>query len=130
MHKILFFSLLAVAVIACKKKDKKDSEEEPVNTVATQGAGVYDIDSNFYKTTIIAHSGEWMAENLRTSHYRNGDSIMSGRNLDDISGMSQPSFFFYPNGDSIGNLKKYGRLYTYYVVEDGSGLCPSGWHVP
>lgn len=130
MHKILFFSLLAIAIIACKKKDKKDSTDEPASTVATQGAGVYDVDSNFYKTTIITNNGEWMAENLRTSHYRGGDTIMSGRNLDDISGMSQPSFFFYPNGDSIGNLNKYGRLYTYYVVENPSGLCPYGWHVP
>ncbi|MFN5415892.1 MAG: fibrobacter succinogenes major paralogous domain-containing protein [Flavobacteriia bacterium] len=128
MHKIIIFSIISLTIFSCKKKEE-DPIEEPVNTLATDGAGVYDVDSNFYKTTIIANSGEWMAENLKTSHYRTGDTIMSGRNLDDISGMSQPSFFFYSNGDS-SSINKYGRLYTYYVVDNAQGLCPTGWHVP
>lgn len=132
MKKIVFLSMIALALYACKKEDKKDDDDDNTDTevpVAVQGAGVYDIDSNFYQTTIITKSGEWMAANLKVSHYSNGDTIMSGRNLDDISGMAQPKFFFYPNGDSAANLNRYGRLYTYYVVDDPRGLCPTGWHV-
>lgn len=130
MKKIFLLCLIGLAIAACKKDDKKDDDDTPIDTppIAEEGAGVYDIDSNFYETTIIAHSGEWMASNLKACHFSNGDTIMSGRNLDDISGMSEPNFFFYPGGDSA-KLNTYGRLYTYYVVDDPRGLCPTGWHV-
>lgn len=128
MKKLNLILALALIVVACKK------EEEPVapapDPIGEYGPGVYDYDSNFYKTTYIVNSGEWMAENLRTSHYNNGDSIPSGINQNDISGLGAPKFFFYPAGDSVNNLKKYGRLYTYYVIEDPRNVCPVGWHVP
>jgi hypothetical protein len=38
------------------------------------GNGVNDIDGNQYNTVIIG-SQEWMAENLHTSKYANGDPI-------------------------------------------------------
>ena len=28
------------------------------------------------------------------------------------------------------NVALYGRLYNWYAVDNASGLCPSGWHVP
>ncbi|MGV3632305.1 MAG: fibrobacter succinogenes major paralogous domain-containing protein [Bacteroidota bacterium] len=131
MKQIFLLSLLALSIAACNKDKDKDDDDTTEETipVAEEGGGVYDIDSNHYATTVITHSGEWMASNLKACHYSNGDTIMSGRNLDDITGMPQPKFFFYPSGDSA-KLKTYGRLYTYYVVEDPRGLCPTGWHVP
>ena len=27
-------------------------------------------------------------------------------------------------------MAAYGRLYNWYAVDDGRGLCPSAWHVP
>jgi uncharacterized protein (TIGR02145 family) len=130
MKHILILALLILSFFSCKKKDPKVDTTPPPIPIATNGDGVYDYDSNFYKTVKIISNGEWMAENLRTSHYSNGDTIFSGKNIQDISGLGSPKFFFYPNGDSISNLKKYGRLYTYYVVEDGRNVCPTGWHVP
>ncbi|MCE3296039.1 MAG: hypothetical protein K0R65_1753 [Crocinitomicaceae bacterium] len=130
MKKIFLFALIGLSIAACKKDDDKDDDPAEPETVpiATEGGGVYDIDSNYYATTVITHSGEWMAANLKAYHYSNGDSIMSGRNLDDITGMSEPKYFFYPGGDSL-KANTYGRLYTYYVVDDPRGLCPTGWHV-
>ncbi len=131
MKKVFLLGLIGLTLMACDKDKDKDKDEGGTDTapLAEEGSGVYDIDSNKYATTIIAHSGEWMASNLKACHYSNGDTIMSGRNLDDISGMAEPAFFFYSNGDS-SKLNTYGRLYTYYVVDDPRGLCPTGWHVP
>ena len=32
--------------------------------------------------------------------------------------------------DEVQSLTEYGQLYNWYAVDDGRGLCPSGWHVP
>lgn len=32
--------------------------------------------------------------------------------------------------DPAQSLIEYGRLYNWYAVDDGRGLCPYGWHVP
>ena len=129
MKKIFLVLSAILLVVSCKKKVEEVVVAEP-DPYAVLGPGVYDYDSNFYKSVLIDNAGEWMVSNLRTSHFSNGDTIPSGIDTNDISGLLTPQFFFYPNGDSITNLKKYGRLYTYYVVEDGRNVCPSGWHVP
>jgi len=81
----------------------------------------------------------WFAENLRTEHYANGDSIpanLSGSEWDDatfgavaVYGEGS-SFCFNEPCDEVVNLQDYGRLYNWYAVDDARGLCPSGWHVP
>ena len=38
------------------------------------GGHVIDADGNVYPTVVIGNQ-EWMADNLRTTHYRNGDAI-------------------------------------------------------
>jgi uncharacterized protein (TIGR02145 family) len=71
---------------------------------------------------------EWMAENLRTSTYRNGDSIPEIRNTERWTRSTQGAWCHYDN-DSL-NEKTYGKLYNWYAVQDPRGLCPKGWHVP
>lgn len=44
------------------------------NLAQTFGNGVTDIDGNSYPTVIIG-TQEWMASNLKTTHYSNGDPI-------------------------------------------------------
>lgn len=129
MKKIVLLTALIVVFIACKKKgDKDDGSGEPQPS-GVAGGGVTDIEGTVYQTVVIKNQ-EWMAQNLRCSHFSNGDTIFSGRKLGDISGMASPAFFFYPNNDSVTNLNRYGRLYTYHVVEDLRNVCPTGWHVP
>lgn len=132
MKAILILSFLFLIIISCKKDDKKKIDDGGLTglPVAVSGGGMYDYDSNYYSTTIITYAGEWTTSNLKTAHFSNGDTIYSGRNLDDISAMSQPKFFFYVNNDSLSSMKKYGRLYTFYVIDDARNVCPAGWHVP
>ncbi len=89
---------------------------------------ITDIDGNVYKTLPIGNQ-IWMIENLKTTKYANGDPIPDGTGVGDISGETDPKYWFaYDDDPNIPLLK--GLLYTWHVVNDGRGLCPTGWHVP
>jgi len=100
------------------------------NTMAqTPGSGVTDIDGNQYPSVIIG-SQEWMAENLRTTHYANGQVIQMQDNYLFDTGSSWPMpLWGYFNGDSQ-NENVYGKLYNFYAVDHPGGICPTGWRVP
>ena len=89
---------------------------------------VADIDGNVYRTTYIGEQ-EWMAENLRTTRFMNGDSIPFV--FQDIDWQSQNSPA-YCTKETIVDTVGYtcGNLYNWYTIIDDRNLCPSGWHVP
>ena len=93
----------------------------------TQGSGVMDIDGNNYQSIII-NGQEWMAENLKTSKYSNGDVIPNV--IDNIvwSNLSIGAWAHYSNNNQYEN--PFGKLYNWYTVADQRNLCPTGWHVP
>jgi len=94
-----------------------------------------DIDDNEYQTVKIGDQW-WMAENLKTTRYRNGDAIPA--NLDNAQWQNTTSdaYAVYPHGDVDGinseeeMVDAYGKLYNWYAVDDERGLCPTGWHIP
>lgn len=71
----------------------------------------------------------WMAENLNTTEYQNGDLIMDGSSVGDYSAETQPKYWFAYD-DNLSNVEKYGRLYTWYAATDSRKVCPDGWHIP
>ena len=81
---------------------------------------VSDADGNTYNTVSIG-SQCWMAQNLKSVHYSDGTTEITGK--------------YYPNNNS-GNVATYGYLYNWSAVMHGSttegaqGICPTGWHVP
>ncbi len=89
---------------------------------------IKDIDGNVYKTVIIGDQ-EWMAENLKTTVYADGNNIPNNRN----------GYFYYMDSKSYGDI--YGALYTWNAAMKGGGssllnpsgvqgVCPDGWHLP
>ena len=70
----------------------------------------------------------WFAENLRTTVYADGSAIPEVTDDATWSGLSTGARSDYDN--AAYNALNYGRLYNGYAVTNGSGLCPSGWHVP
>jgi uncharacterized protein (TIGR02145 family) len=86
-----------------------------------------DQEGNVYKTIVIG-TQEWMAENLNTSIYRNGDPIPSNLNNATWSTTTSGAWVYYNNDAS--NACPYGKLYNWYTCVDARGLCPIGWHVP
>jgi uncharacterized protein (TIGR02145 family) len=86
-----------------------------------------DIDGNVYKTVSIGNQ-IWMAENLRTTRFRNGKIIP------EISDWikwenANSAYCIYNNVKSVEVISVYGRLYNYHVVVDTNGIAPFGWHV-
>ena len=116
--KILLFTLSVVGVFfilsgGCKKK--------------AEDITVTDIDGNIYHTVTIG-SQVWMAENLRTVRYRNGDSIPK---VPDSSEWMNLKIGAYCINITKGNVPEaYGFLYNWYTVNDTRKIAPSGWHVP
>ena len=86
-----------------------------------------DQEGNVYKTIVIG-TQEWMAENLNTSSYRNGDAIVT--DLDNAAwGATSSGAWSYYNNDASYECP-YGKLYNWFACTDSRGLCPTGWHVP
>jgi uncharacterized protein (TIGR02145 family) len=96
------------------------------NPNLTYGA-VNDIDGNTYKTIVIG-TQTWMAENLKTTKYRNGDTIPTNLTNAAWSDATTGAYAIY-NNDAANNTI-YGKLYNWYAVTDSRNICPVGWHVP
>jgi uncharacterized protein (TIGR02145 family) len=87
-----------------------------------------DQDGNVYKTIVIG-TQEWMAENLKASHYRNGDLIPVVTDQYTWEALSTGATCWFNNDSATYNCP-YGKLYNWYAASDVRNLCPSGWHVP
>jgi len=85
-----------------------------------------DIDGNVYETIQIGDQ-LWMAENLKVTHYNNGDEISYPSN-EDFGSYEEGQYGVYDNDPANADI--YGNLYNFAVVDDDRGVCPEGWHVP
>lgn len=85
-----------------------------------------DVDGNIYKTVRIG-SQVWMAENLKTTRYRDGSPIPNVTDNTAWAALTADAYCWYNNNES--NKATYGALYNWYAVNTGK-LCPAGWHVP
>lgn len=116
--KYIFSILIFVFIFtnSCKKED---------NVAKT----VKDIDGNVYKTVKIG-TQTWMAENLKVTKYRNGDFIGTTNPATlDISQETEPKYQWAFEGNN-SNVFTYGRLYSWYAVNDVRNISPIGWHIP
>ena len=88
---------------------------------------VTDYDGNVYQTVLIGDQC-WMMENLKVTHYRNGDPIPNVTDNGEWSELSTGAYCEYDNDPA--NVETYGRLYNWYAVDDSRSIAPEGWHVP
>jgi uncharacterized protein (TIGR02145 family) len=86
-----------------------------------------DIDGNSYETVQIGNQ-LWMAENLKVTHYRNGDEIPNITDSSQWIVFSSGAYCNYNNDSSIADT--YGRLYNWFAVGDSRDICPEGYHIP
>lgn len=111
---ILILSIFSISFIifSCKK--------EQVDTRPK------DIDGNVYDTVVIG-TQTWMVQNLKTTKYKDGTTIITNLSNTDWSNTTSGAYTFY--NDSIKYKEIYGNLYNWYAVNTGK-LAPEGWHVP
>ena len=111
---------------------QKEIQVTPINEPPALDERDYIIDSRDnerYKTVKIG-TQVWMAENLKTTKYQNGDLIETTTSpTKDISEETTPKYQWAYDGNE-SNVATYGRLYTWYAVTDSRNVCPTGWHAP
>ena len=115
---VLFILLSGSMLMSSCEKD-----EDSGNDIGT----ITDIDGNVYQTVTIGNQ-LWMAENLKVTHYRNGESIPNVTDETEWTNLSSDAYCNFDN--NLSNVNTYGRLYNWYAVDDSRGLAPAGWHVP
>ncbi|MBL7956536.1 MAG: hypothetical protein JNM49_01130 [Flavobacteriales bacterium] len=94
----------------------------------TSGQGVTDVSGNPYASIILNNGQEWMAENLRTTAYSNGDPIPNVPGMTFWYQLTTGAWLHYDNNSQTA--APYGKLYNYHTVTDPRNVCPVGWHVP
>jgi uncharacterized protein (TIGR02145 family) len=88
---------------------------------------VTDIDGNEYATIVIG-SQRWMAENLRTATYANGDPIPNVTDSIQWFSLNTGAWVHYDNNSNYNY--PYGKLYNLEALTDPRNACPTNWHVP
>ncbi len=81
-----------------------------------------------------------MAENLRTTKYRDGSNIPLVKdnakwvNMSNGKHLKKPMMCWYNNDQETYTANKFGALYNWYAINPATNgnkhVCPIGWHVP
>jgi len=116
LNRAIYLVLVAIIQVFFLLNCKKES----INLLA-------DIDGNVYHSVTIG-TQVWMVENLKVTHYRNGDPIPNVIENEKWGSLTTGAYCFYNNDPN--NLDTYGGLYNWYAVTDGRNIAPIGWHVP
>lgn len=123
MKNLLLYSLIVGFCIFFSSCKKDEPEPETITHVS-------DADGNVYKVIYI-NNQIWMAENLKTTKYSNGDPILYVTDNTAWKNDSIGAYCWYNNNVSF---QAHGALYNWNAinadVNQGHNICPNGWHVP
>lgn len=138
--------LLSLCVFAVFGQHPENERAELKNTPVF--GMVQDAEGNQYKTVMLA-GNEWMAENLRSAVFCNGDSILfvprGGMNSFKSRPEEQPwgdlgvaAWAYYGGSTRARDIHEsraeinlyYGKLYNWFAASDERNICPCGWRVP
>ena len=95
--------------------------------VTNPGAGVT-FNGHTYSSIELGNGQEWLAENLKTTTYANGDLIPNVTDNAQWENLTKGAWAHYNNDSQFEN--PYGKLYNWYTITDPRNVCPTGWHVP
>jgi uncharacterized protein (TIGR02145 family) len=102
-------SMIVILISVCKKEND-----------------LTDLDDTVYHSVTIG-TQTWMVENLKVTHYRNGDPIQNVTDETEWDTLTTGAYCNYNNDNNF--VKPYGRLYNWHAVNDIRNLAPEGWHI-
>ena len=125
------FVILSLSIfVSCENIENSSNEFDVTETenleILKNDEIVQDIDGNEYQTIKI-NDRIWLASNLKTTKFSNGDPIPNLLKDSDWKKAEGPGYCFFDNSKS--NFK-FGCLYNLQAVIDKRNICPKGWHVP
>lgn len=97
-----------------------------INFTTASFGTMTDQDGNVYRTVTIG-TQIWTVENLKTTHYRNGDAIANVTGDAAWAALTTGAYCWYNN--DIANKPVYCALYNWFAAGDARNLAPAGWHV-
>ena len=107
--------------------NKFELTERILNTSKIREDQTFDINGNVYKTVNL-FGDTWMAENLKATHFQNGELIRKSANISEWSSLNSPSLT--QGFDSNFSDSSYGYFYNGYAIVDRRNICPYGFFVP
>ena len=129
--RILIYPLIVLMFVILTSSSLRNdpAKDEQVKNDPTSATGtVTDRDGNVYKTVTIGMQ-VWMAENLKTTKFRNGKPIPYVQINSTWADLNTGAYCWYNNDASAGKAKN-GALYNWYAVSDSRNIAPAGWHIP
>ena len=88
---------------------------------------IWDQDGNTYDSITIGKQ-VWLVQNLKVTHYLNGDPIPNVSNRAAWGNLTTGAYCWYNYDPMLGVI--YGGLYNWYTIADPRGIGIKGWHVP
>ena len=86
-----------------------------------------DLDGNLYHTVKMG-TQVWMVENLKVTHYQNGDALSNVTDDNAWVNLTEGAYCNYANNPDTGAV--YGRIYNMAATKDQRNICPAGWRLP
>ena len=114
------------------RRKKENSEEEEGEIIASdkefeENGIVFDTDMNVYHTVTIG-TQVWTVENLKTTHYCNGDPIPNITDYKEWGNLKTGAYCDYDNNPDFSYT--YGHLYNWFTIIDDREICPEAGMFP
>jgi hypothetical protein len=117
---LILVILLAIFSAGCV------NEDEGIADIKSNENILVDVDGNVYNIIKIGEQ-VWMAENLKSTKFSNGDPIPTTPITACVANEELPIYYwYYPTDFDLYEC----TYYTWHALNDERGLAPKGWHIP
>ena len=91
--------------------------------------------SSFCQNSVQLGTQTWMTKNLDVTQFKNGDPIPQAQTDDEwqeagFNGKAAWCYVTITNEEGVNQeLKRYGKLYNSFAINDPRGIAPEGWRI-